>query len=676
MFFPKSRRQKLVSGAHLGCRKMKRPITKILIANRGEIALRIIKTCQRLGIKTVALYTDCDRSSAHVELADERYYLGEDPASNSYLRSDKIIAIAKKSHSDAIHPGYGLLSENAEFARLCEQENIIFIGPDSKTIELMGLKAKAKELANTADLPTIPGYSSEQQSESVLYEAAKQIGTPLLIKASAGGGGKGMVIVRDLNEFIACLARAKREAMRAFANDHVILEKYFDKAKHIEVQIFADQHKNIVHLFERECSLQRRYQKVIEEAPSPSLEAKTRLKLYQAATKLARLVSYVGAGTVEFIFDVTTQNFYFLEMNTRLQVEHPVTEMITGLDLVEWQIKVASGEELPLKQEQINSTGHAIEVRIYGEDPYNNFMPSPGAIHYFKTPDEAGVRTDSGIHLRGELSEHYDPLVAKLIAHADKRSSAISKVKEALLQTRYWGPKNNLAFLVDLLNMPEFLDNSFHTKSIEETNFEYKKFDYNLAFAAYLLNLSKEENEFFYFRNTPWPNDIDKIVVNEKNFELKYRWLSNDRVEVSDKIYQLLSFCNNSNATLTSLRIEVDNLMVDVDCGVREHEDGHSLVFFHENSLGSHSYSLLNRFPSLAEEEIEGHYLSPMPGRIASLMVEPGDQVTKGQNLIAVEAMKTENMVTAKATGVVESILVSLGDQVSKGKLLVQMRGG
>ena len=424
-------------------------INRILIANRGEIARRIIRTCRRLGIETVAVFSEADRNSAFVAEADFKAFIGPAQASDSYLRADKIIKAAQFHHADAIHPGYGFLSENAEFARAVEAIGIIFIGPSPEAITAMALKGAAKSLMEKANVPVTPGYHGEAQDLKSLAQAAQQIGYPVLIKAVAGGGGKGMRRVDEPEAFEAALASAQREGQNSFGNPKVLIEKYITKPRHIEIQLFADSHGQVVHLFERDCSMQRRHQKVIEEAPAPNLSDELRQKMGQAAVAAAKAIGYRGAGTVEFIVDVTqgvhNAPFYFMEMNTRLQVEHPVTEAITGLDLVEWQIKVAQGEKLPLGQEALSINGHAIEARLYAEDPENDFLPATGRLEHLSFPQDA--RIESAVIQGDEVTPYYDPMIAKIIVHAPNRAQAIAKMKAALLATRLKGLKTNLGFL-------------------------------------------------------------------------------------------------------------------------------------------------------------------------------------------------------------------------------------
>src|SRR5579883_113361 len=427
---------------------------KILIANRGEIAVRIMATCREMGIRTVAIYSEADRQAYHVRAANEAYYLGPAPSTQSYLRIDAIIEIAKKSGAEAIHPGYGFLSENAEFAEACEQAGIIFIGPPAAAMRLMGSKIAAKELAQSVGAPTVPGYNGESQDDEALIDEARRIGFPLLIKASAGGG-RGMRAVYSSANFVEQLAGARREARAAFGDDTVFLERLIQRPRHIEIQVLGDQHGNLIHLGERECSIQRRHQKIVEESPSIALNPSLRAEMGHAAVRIAQAAGYVNAGTIEFMLDEDRQ-FYFLEMNTRLQVEHPVTELVTGLDLVRHQLYIAAGEPLGIVQEQISPRGHAIEVRIYAEDPYQNFLPSTGTITRFVPPQGPGVRLDSGVETGDEISQYYDPMIAKLIVYGENRPAAVARLQQALEHSTIFGVTTNVPLLHAISVHPAF----------------------------------------------------------------------------------------------------------------------------------------------------------------------------------------------------------------------------
>lgn len=438
---------------------------KILIANRGEIAVRIIRACKEMEIQTVAVYSDADRNSVHVMLADEAYHIGPPKPSESYLVKEKIIEVAKKSGAEAIHPGFGFLSENDAFAELCEKEGIVFIGPSAEAIRYMGDKITARKIAMKAKVPLVPG-SDGAVTDVEASRVAEEIGYPVMIKASAGGGGKGMRLVNKKEEFEAALRMARSEASSSFGDDSVFVERFVQKPRHIEIQVLGDKHGNIIHLFERECSIQRRHQKVIEEAPSGFVSAKTRKKMGDVAVNIAKAVNYYGAGTVEFIMD-QEENFFFLEMNTRVQVEHPVTEMITGIDIVKWMIRIAYGEKLPFKQSSLKIKGHALECRVYAEDPAMNFLPSPGLLEYVKAPDGPGVRDDSAIYSGYEVTSYYDPMLSKLITWADNREDAIKKMKSALLEYIVLGVRTNIGFLIRVMADEEFKNAEIDTGFIE-----------------------------------------------------------------------------------------------------------------------------------------------------------------------------------------------------------------
>lgn len=442
-------------------------IKKVLVANRGEIALRVMRSCREMGIQTVAVYSDVDRTAMHVRYADDAYYIGPAPSAESYLRMDKIMEVAKKSGADAIHPGYGFLSENAAFSALCEKEGILFIGPSPYAIETMGDKITARKTMIAAGVPVVPGTTEPIKDIKTAIEVIQKIGLPVMIKASAGGGGKGMRLVKREEDIVSAVSSARSEAKAAFGDDAVYIEKYISSPHHIEFQVLGDKHGNIVHLFERECSVQRRHQKVVEETPSPIMTPEVRMKMGADAVAAARAVDYYGAGTIEFIVD-DDLNYYFLEMNTRLQVEHPITERVVGVDLVKQQINIANGLELPFKQEDLSQRGHAIEVRIYAEDPDNNFMPSPGVIKHITEPLGLGVRHDGYAYEGYEIPMYYDPMISKLIVWGENRSDAIARLKRALYAYKITGVKTSIPYLYRILEVPAFVEGRYNTHFIEE----------------------------------------------------------------------------------------------------------------------------------------------------------------------------------------------------------------
>ncbi len=494
-------------------------IKKVLIANRGEIAVRVIRSCREMGIRTVAVFSEADRSSLHVRLADEAYFIGPSPSNESYLVIDKIIEAAKSSKADAIHPGYGFLSENAAFSERCKQEGLIFIGPSAHAISTMGDKIKARETMINAGVPVVPGTKKAIKAESEAAKTATEVGLPVMIKASAGGGGKGMRLVKDQKDLISAIRAAKSEALSAFGDDSVYIEKYIESPHHIEFQILADKHGNAIHLCERECSVQRRHQKVIEETPSPLMIPKLREKMGKDAVAAARAVNYEGAGTIEFLVD-NERNYYFLEMNTRLQVEHPITEMVVGVDLVKEQIRIASGEKLSYKQSDITQNGHAIECRIYAEDPENNFMPCPGVIKYIAEPGGPGIRTDGYVYPGFEIPLYYDPLISKLVAWSENRPGAIQRMKRALKEYKITGVKTSINFLERIMENKQFSNGNYDTHFIDENMAELSAVSANgqaevedaaiiTAFIDYTDKLSRLQSIKSFQSNggsSPWKN--------------------------------------------------------------------------------------------------------------------------------------------------------------------------
>lgn len=645
---------------------------KVLIANRGEIAIRVMKTCRRLGIATVAIYSQDDKNSLHAQLADEAYLIADSSTQQAYLNMEGILEIAHSAGADAIHPGYGFLSENFEFASKVKDAGLIFIGPNAETIKQMGLKHNAKELARFADVPVIPGFDGENQDLKHLLSEAKKIGFPLLVKASAGGGGKGMLIVRSREELSAAIERAKREAQSAFGNDHLILERYFEKAKHIEIQVMGDAFGNVVHLFERECSLQRRHQKIIEEAPSPSISDETRSQMCQAAVSLARKVNYLGAGTVEFIYDVESQEFFFLEMNTRLQVEHPVTEMIVGLDLVEMQLKVARGEELEFKQDDIHMRGHAIEARIYAEDPEQSFRPSPGDVYFFMPPES--LRCDHGLKESDDkISHQYDPMVAKLISFASTREGAIKKLRQGLRETRYFGPSNNILFLIDLLGAKEYRNASFTTDFVERVfgNWSQGGADRIEKIAAWCFFISEKAATSTIrpgFRNVRSKGVEEVFQFGDSEVAVSYSYLRERRLQVDQQLFELESF-EKSGRHFYALRFKnSQGKTLKAQVAQRDHH------LFVNLGDGPSLFELKPKLPSVSLSQAGGGYASPMPGKISKVLVSAGQKVTKGQSLLILEAMKMENEIKALEDCQVEEVLVSGDEQVEMGKILIRMK--
>ena len=639
-------------------------ITKLLIANRGEIACRIIRTARSMGVATVAVYSDADAKALHVRQADEAVHIGPSPAAESYLVGAKIIAAAKQTGADAIHPGYGFLSENADFAQAVIDAGLIWVGPKPASIRAMGLKDAAKTLMMAAGVPVTPGYLGADQSVERLTKEAEAIGYPVLIKAVAGGGGKGMRKVDAPEDFAASLESCRREAKASFGNDEVLLEKWITSPRHIEVQVFGDSHGNVVHLFERDCSLQRRHQKVIEEAPAPGMDEATREAICAAAVRAAKAVDYEGAGTIEFIADASeglrADRIFFMEMNTRLQVEHPVTEEITGVDLVEWQLRVASGEPLPKRQDELSINGHAIEARLYAEDPAKGFLPSTGRLEYFSLPKAArptrwhavpsgiaresefdqSVRIETGVEEGDSISPFYDPMIAKLICHAETREEAVIGLAKVCGDSGVWPVKTNASFLHSLLVNPDFcrarLDTGFIAAHEDDLAFEaYDAPQWLLDTAA--LSLTVPQTALSGFRLNSVPNREVRLSLNGKSVVARFA------PEPSYDRQQHSLYC------------EVGDQIFAVEIGttyriVRERHDG----------TGHHHAH-------------DGDILAPMPGKVIAVDVMNGDEVKAGQRLMVLEAMKMEHALTAPFDGVVEGLTVSAGAQVQVEALLCQV---
>jgi 3-methylcrotonyl-CoA carboxylase alpha subunit len=650
---------------------------KILIANRGEIACRIIRTAHAMGLETVAVYSDADANAPHVKAATQAVHIGPSPAAESYLLAEKILDAARKTGADAVHPGYGFLSENAEFAESCAAADIIFIGPTPAAIRAMGLKDRAKKLMKIAGVPVVPGYDGEDQTLFRLQQAAQSVGYPLLIKAVAGGGGKGMRRVNSAQEFQENLVACQREAMRSFGNDNVLLEKYLENPRHIEVQVFSDTQGNTVHLFERDCSIQRRHQKMIEEAPAPGISEDMRSELGNAAVKAAKAISYQGAGTIEFIVDHT--GFYFMEMNTRLQVEHPVTEEITGLDLVEWQIRVARGEKLPLAQSEITRKGAAIEVRLYAEDAENGFLPSTGHLTELELPiGRPGVRVDSGVVQGSDISMYYDPMIAKIICYAPDRRSAIEKLLGALESTVVTGVKTNRAYLARLLASAPFRDAKLSTAFIETYAADIAPPetipDRAIAIAAmaavnkpsvganatspwaalgaWQLNLptshrivvqlpSGDVREIRLVQSgTGWD-----ILGLEKPFHARGNWRDGHKYE-ADFAGELV-------------RATVIDRSADIEVRLW----GQSILF--RKADGNEDAQALGSG--------DGKVRAPMPGRVLTLHVKVGQKIDLGERLAVLEAMKMEHRLNAANAGTITAIHVAENEQVSDGQILIEI---
>ena len=638
-------------------------IKKILIANRGEIACRIIHTCKKMGIHTVAIYAEIERHAKHVKIADEAYLITGDTPTAAYLNADKIISCAKQNKVDAIHPGYGFLSETTEFAQAIIDAGLIFIGAPVEALELMGSKAAAKQTMIAAGVPCVPGYhdnlNSSEQDNDLLQQKANNVGYPLLIKASAGGGGKGMKIVNSSDQFSEALNSAKREALKSFGNDHVILERFITQPKHIEVQVFADSHGNVVHLFERDCSSQRRYQKIVEEAPATCIGEATKNKMYQAALAATKAVNYQGAGTIEFI--VQDDEFFFMEMNTRLQVEHRVTEMITGTDLVEWQILVASGEQLPLKQDQIKYTGHAIQARIYAEDSFNGFLPATGLLEKADFCTEDNTIIDTGIEKGSNISIYFDPMIAKIVCWSPSRTDCIEKVLHNLDHTFITGVKTNLGFLSGLISSKEFINNTIFTNALDNASITIKppEIDHNI-----LANLISKTS-----KNTAtatWKNSARKDSAwagnngwsNSGSYSNNYSWLYNDKkITTTARIndHQVL-FANNKSYTINNTNIA--------------HESTNQIHLI--NNHQRYIFDKINHQTN-TQTQITGDLIAPMPGKILEIKVKTGDKVQANQTLLVMEAMKMELSLKANSNATVLELMVNTNDVIAAQTLLVKL---
>ncbi len=649
-------------------------INKLLIANRGEIACRIMRTARAMGISTVAVYSSADRHAQHVQMADESVFIGPAASAESYLVIEKIIAAAKQTGADAIHPGYGFLSENEAFADACADNNIIFVGPPTSAIAAMGSKSAAKSIMSEAEVPLVPGYHGNEQGVKKLKDEADKIGYPVLLKAAYGGGGKGMRVVESAKDFDEALQSAKREAKASFSNDKMLVEKFITRPRHVEIQVFCDEHGNAVYLAERDCSVQRRHQKVIEEAPAPALSERTRKAMGEAAVRAAQAIDYVGAGTVEFLLD-TDNSFYFMEMNTRLQVEHPVTEMVTGQDLVEWQLRVASGETLPLAQDQITLHGHAFEARIYAEDPANDFLPSTGTLHHLRTPEtSAHVRIDSGVVEGDEVSAFYDPMIAKLVVWGEDRTIALRRLLQALDDYRIAGVRTNIDFLRAIARHKDFQRAELTTRFIEKHHDALFQAPADATIEEYAVLATLAENLIEQSSG----NDVWRHA---RNFRLNQPAQFGLQLQHSEQDYNVSltatadGWRSNYNDSVWQAELHGDKLQVS--------KDGHSFnvyVMHTEHDITVFSSALSVRFArhlvtdTLAQDKAAGSMNAPMNGTIVEVLVQPGDEVEAEQAVVIMEAMKMEYTIRASHAGTVEQVFYAAGDLVSDGAELVSIK--
>ena len=672
---------------------------KILIANRGEIACRVAATARRMAIKTVAVYSDADANAKHVSVCDEAVHIGGSAPKDSYLRWEKIIAAAQATGAQAIHPGYGFLSENEEFARACADAGLVFIGPPASAIKAMGLKAESKRLMDLAGVPLVPGYHGADQYPALLQREADSIGYPVLIKASAGGGGKGMRAVDKTEDFAAALASCKREAINSFGDDAVLIEKYVQRPRHIEIQVFGDTLGNYVYLFERDCSVQRRHQKVLEEAPAPGITPELRQQMGEAAVAAARAVDYEGAGTVEFIVEQRpdgSMNFFFMEMNTRLQVEHPITEAITGQDLVEWQLCVASGQALPLQQDQLRISGHAIEARICAENPDNNFMPATGMLHVYELPacvtfergnlgSSAVVRVDSGVRQGDPISPFYDSMIAKLIVHGDTRAQALARLDVALAQTHIVGLNTNVQFLRNVVQSHSFVKADLDTALIPREAavlFKQEKVGLALAVAGAIAEtlLQEQANEARLTGQSQW---LDPWARRDgwrshgpstRRFDFEFAG--------AVQVVQMTTLHDGALQLDVAGQTGIFSFVavtqgIDVRLGARRqilhvYRNGATVHIF--SAQGATQVTTIDALVHAGDNVVDGGRLTaPMPGKVVSFAVKAGDKVKIGQALAVLDAMKMEHTIAAPMDGVVAELLYAPGDQVPEGAELLKL---
>jgi 3-methylcrotonyl-CoA carboxylase alpha subunit len=637
--------------------------SSVLIANRGEIACRVARTARRLGLRTIAVYSAADAGAPHVRACDEAHLIGPPPAADSYLAIERILAVAQRAGADCIHPGYGFLAERAEFAEACAAAGIVFVGPPVAAIRAMGLKDGAKTLMTKAGVPVVPGYHGERQEPKFLKEKAYEIGYPVLIKAVAGGGGKGMRRVERHADFDDALAGAQRESQSAFGDPRVLIEKYVASPRHIEIQVFADQHGNVVHLHERDCSLQRRHQKVIEEAPAPGMTPELRELMGHTAVEAARAVGYVGAGTVEFIVDgakgLRADGFWFMEMNTRLQVEHPVTEAITGLDLVEWQFRVAAGEALPLAQHQVPLTGHAVEARLYAEDPEKGFLPSTGRLLALEFPAADGIRIDTGVEAGTDVTPFYDPMIAKVVAHTATREAALDRLAHTLERTMVMGPRTNLGVLAALCRSAEFRDGAFDTGFIDRNLSGLGAVPHGIDRAAAACGVARI-----------MAREAERIAALKAPDAPDSPWDAIDAFQLSGPRTIAMPIRVDGERALARIAYAGDRVHISVD-GVQAAADfiamdGPGAVYVLRNGRQT-VVKLKDADIDVEHLESDGRVAAPMHGKVLALLVESGATVHKGQRVAVIEAMKMEHSLTAPMDGTVTEVAATVGSQVAEG---------
>jgi 3-methylcrotonyl-CoA carboxylase alpha subunit len=644
----------------------------VLIANRGEIACRVARSAKRLGIRTIAVYSEADAQALHVRVCDEAHAIGASPAAQSYLSIDKLIATARAARAQCIHPGYGFLSENADFAQACFDAGIVFVGPPAQAIRAMGLKDRAKNLMEEAKVPVVPGYHGERQEPKFLKQKAYEIGYPVLIKAVAGGGGKGMRRVDRHADFDAALEGAQREAKGAFGDDRVLIERYVSSPRHIEFQVFADRHGHTIHLNERDCSLQRRHQKVIEEAPAPGMGNELRLAMGSAAVAAAKAAGYVGAGTVEFIADgangLRPDAFWFMEMNTRLQVEHPVTEAVTGLDLVEWQFRIAAGETLPLTQGQVKLDGHAVEARLYAEDPERGFLPSTGRLIALQFPDSGSLRVDSGVETGSEVTPFYDPMIAKLIAHGRKRKEALDRLADALERTIVVGPRSNAGFLAALCRAPEFRNGTFDTGFIDRNLANLGAVPQGLDQAAAALGAQMLFTQQHARRDTTRVDEPDQPAS---------PWDATDAFQLSGDRRLAVPIIVNDEEVVAEVNygdqgqtVSINGITAAADArGITDNDAVYVLRRGRQTKVTLRDLTL----NEAGDQDKSGVVRAPMHGKVLDILVDRGARVTRGQRVAIIEAMKMEHTLVAPMDGTVTDVAVVKDAQIAEGGKIMRI---